>query len=135
MDACFAERLGERRMSDSRAGATTGGLFTQTDPSDLEVSMEDDAAYFDYLEAREVALQAAVGYFAVANIPTEHLREIAAKTTDSTIALAAKVVLYQRGEGEEMSDSTTTSTTAPLAHPSSSSSAGLGGGVGERDGE
>jgi len=53
-----------------------------------------EAAYFDYLEAREAALNAAVGYFITANIPSDHLRIIAADTTERTIALAARVALW-----------------------------------------
>jgi hypothetical protein len=75
--------------------------LTQERPSALEVDMDDntqEAAYFDYLDAREAALNAAAGHFAVANVPTEHLRVIAANKGEDTISLAARVVLHQRGE-------------------------------------
>lgn len=56
---------------------------------------DNEQAFFDFLEAREVALQAAAGYFAVANVPTASLEEIATSTSE-IVALAARVVLYQR---------------------------------------
>ena len=56
----------------------------------------NEAAYFDFLTAREAALQAAVGALLVDNVPVEHLRIIAASKSE-VIALAAKVALYHRG--------------------------------------
>lgn len=58
----------------------------------------DENAFIDYLGAREAALLGAAGYFSVANVSTESLRIIAETTTDETIRLAARVVLYQRGD-------------------------------------
>jgi hypothetical protein len=57
----------------------------------------EEAAFFDLLEAREAAIQGATGALAVLNVPTERLR-LVAKSTDSIISLAARIVLYQRGE-------------------------------------
>ncbi len=57
-----------------------------------------DDAYFDYLGAREAALQAAVGYFVTDNIPTHHLRLIVEHTRNEVIVLAANIALHQRGE-------------------------------------
>lgn len=54
------------------------------------------------MNAREAALQAAVGSFLVANIPTAHLQAIAAGTTSEIIAFAARIALYQRGEDWEV---------------------------------
>ncbi len=55
-----------------------------------------EAAFFDFLDARERALEAAVGSFVVANVPTEHLEIIARDTTNEIIVLAARIVLHQR---------------------------------------
>lgn len=55
----------------------------------------DDDAFLDFLEARERALEAAVGYFAATNVPTAHLR-LAAESSSEILALAARIVLYQR---------------------------------------
>lgn len=54
-----------------------------------------EAAFFDFLGARERALEAAVGYLATTNVPSEHLRRIA-ESNSEILALAARVVLYQR---------------------------------------
>jgi hypothetical protein len=53
-----------------------------------------DAAFFAYLDAREAALNAAVGCFLTNNVPVEHLRGIVEHTTEDTIKLAAKVALH-----------------------------------------
>jgi hypothetical protein len=63
--------------------------------------MSDDTAFFEYLEARERALDAAAGYFAVANISSAILQEIARSTTNEIISLAARIVLWQRDELRE----------------------------------
>ena len=56
-----------------------------------------ERAYFDYLEAREKALDAATGHFVASNVPDEHLRIISDSTTDQTIGLAARLALHRRG--------------------------------------
>ncbi len=74
---------------------------------------DDDDAFFDYLEARQCALQAAAGYFAVANVPTDRLEQIVAHTTDPTVGLAAKVTLHQRRLNETTSERCRNSTGSP----------------------
>ncbi len=60
-----------------------------------------ERAYLDHLSAREKALDAAVGHFAADNVPTLHLWLIAESSMDKIIALAARIVLHQRGEPDE----------------------------------
>jgi hypothetical protein len=60
--------------------------------------VEEEEAFFDYMNAREAALVAATGSFMVDNVPSERLRAIAGSTTDNTIRLAAQIALHQRGE-------------------------------------
>lgn len=62
--------------------------------------VEEEEAFFDYMNAREASLVAAAGSFCVDNVPSERLRAIASWTTNEAIALAARIVLYQRGEPE-----------------------------------
>ena len=57
---------------------------------------KQELAFIDYLQAREAALQAAAGYFATANVPSELLEIIVATTSNETISLAARIILYQR---------------------------------------
>ena len=57
-----------------------------------------EQAYFDFLNAREAALLAAVGALVVDNVPADRLRIIAGSAMESTLALAARVALHHRGE-------------------------------------
>lgn len=63
---------------------------------DKEETPEEEEAFFDYMNAREAALVAAAGSFAVDNVPSARLRIIVAFTTNETISLAARIVLEQR---------------------------------------
>jgi hypothetical protein len=58
---------------------------------------EQERAFFDYMDAREDCLTAAVGSFVSNNVSTESLRIIVESTTDKTIKLAAQIVLETRG--------------------------------------
>jgi hypothetical protein len=61
----------------------------------------EEISFFEFLNAREAALQGAAGYFTIANVPTAYLREIvraSAGDPASIIALAAQTALYARGE-------------------------------------
>lgn len=64
----------------------------------MDENATDEAAFFDLLEARERALDAAAGHFAVTNVPSERLRRIA-ESSSEILALAARVVLWQREKG------------------------------------
>ena len=59
---------------------------------------EGDEAYFEYLEAREAAIQAAIGSFMMGNVPSSSIRTIYERTSNECIKLAASICLYQRGE-------------------------------------
>jgi hypothetical protein len=62
----------------------------------------EENAWIDYMNAREAALQAAVGHFVVANIPTLYLREIVDTKTkggpENLVVFAAQIALHARGE-------------------------------------
>jgi hypothetical protein len=65
----------------------------------MDETPEEEAAFFDYMNAREAALVAAAGSFAVDNVPSARLRLIAESYTNEMIVLAARIVLEQRRQG------------------------------------
>lgn len=61
---------------------------------------DTEEAYFFYMEARQAALQAAIGYFITDQVPRKILHIISASTTNEMIKLAAEMVLWEtRGAG------------------------------------
>ena len=59
----------------------------------------DEAAFFDFMDAREAALQAAIGHFTVCNVPTANLRYMVEQgRSQDVIVFAAQIVLHARGE-------------------------------------
>ena len=66
----------------------------------LEVDMDEntlsEAAFVDYLNAREAALNAAVGSLVADNVSAAILARIVETATEQTIVLAARIALHRR---------------------------------------
>jgi hypothetical protein len=56
----------------------------------------EEEAFIEFMNAREAALQGAVGYFMLANVPSHLIEAVRATTTEKTIALACSVALWHR---------------------------------------
>jgi hypothetical protein len=63
--------------------------------ADLDDKMDDDA-FIEFMGAREAALQGAVGYFMLANVPSSLIEQVREMTTEKTIQLACSVALWHR---------------------------------------
>ena len=57
--------------------------------------MNDDAAFTDFMNAREAALCAAVGNFVVDNVSAENLKYIVNSCKDPIVVFAASIALFQ----------------------------------------
>lgn len=57
----------------------------------------EEEAFFEFMDAREAALNAAVGHFMIRRPPVVLLRRIRDTTTEQTIRLAAQIALHARG--------------------------------------
>lgn len=78
-------------------------LFTQSGRSRLVSGMSENTdieelAYFDMLGARQGAIAGAVGALCLDNVSSERLRRVIVLSQSEIIKLAARIVLYQRGE-------------------------------------
>lgn len=81
--------------------------FTRTPVGVLVIGMEraelEEAAFFDFMDARQAALDAAVGHFVVSNVPSSYLRVMVDDTperdgaTENLVVFAAQIVLHSRG--------------------------------------
>jgi len=63
-----------------------------------EETPEEERAFFDYMDARQACLTAAVGSFVTDNVSVESLRIIVGFTTNETIRFAAQIALDHAGE-------------------------------------
>lgn len=95
--------LAAKAVQQKPWGPDKKACFTPGAGSVLVLGMDreqiEEAAFFDYMEARERALEAAIGTFTVCNVPTPYLRHMVEQgTSRDLIVFAAQIVLHSRGE-------------------------------------
>ncbi len=58
---------------------------------------QEESAFFDFMDVRQAALEAAVGHMIVMNLPILNIRIIRDTATDPTLKFAAQIALHARG--------------------------------------